>query len=630
MREELERMALQRVSALADAPAEERDAALRTAEREDPELARAMRELLAFLREADVAMAEVPADAMPPPGHIGPYRLVERIGRGGMGEVWRAERDDGQYRRTVALKRIWSGMVPLAGRFVRERQVLARLRHPHIAQLFDGGVDAQAQPWFAMELVEGEPITRWCDARRLPLGARVELFRQVCDAVAYAHRNLVVHRDIKPGNVLVDADGQAKLLDFGIAGEVDGSDADPTEPAALTPAWAAPEQRLTQGVTTASDIYQLGVLLRVLLCGQAGDEDTRRQPMSEAFAALQIGEPTQAQAIAKARGVLPAQLGRALRGGLDGIVLRATAGDPASRYATVGELSDDLLRWGALRPLRGVRETLRVRTGKFIRRNRNAVVASVLAVLALLGTGGYAIHNLREQLFLSGYAKANIRFTTELLTAMNAGDRAQAERTLDIMRQRLPQMLREYRLSGESLGALEATLGLAYRDIGSDAKAAAVLAEAVRDGAPLRARFPSHHVLAVAGWAETLAANGRVAQAQQVLDAEFAWQAAHPRVTRPQIRAELWRVQALVAGARGDVRHQVRALDNAAALARGASGAVAEGERARIECDIALLRSPDAGAAPLHACVARMRGLPLIDRDERTARRAEAAANALR
>ncbi|MFW6078844.1 MAG: serine/threonine-protein kinase, partial [Gemmatimonadota bacterium] len=215
---------------------------------------------------------------------VGRYRLVRRIGRGGMGAVYLAERDDGQFRKRVALKLLPLGMHTGAARrrFIAERQILARLEHPGIARLIDGGILNDGTPYLVMEYVRGRPIDAWCEERGLPLDDRIELFLQVCDAVDYAHRNLVVHRDLKPSNILVTDDGRVKLLDFGIAKVVEAGD----EPGAatslvgtpMTPNYASPEQIRGEPVTTSSDVYALGVLLYRLLVGRPPYELRSRSP----------------------------------------------------------------------------------------------------------------------------------------------------------------------------------------------------------------------------------------------------------------------------------------------------------------------------------------------------------------
>ncbi|MEO8011751.1 MAG: serine/threonine-protein kinase, partial [Dokdonella sp.] len=206
---------------------------------------------------------------------LGAFRVIERIGRGGMGVVYRGDREDADFAQTVAIKLIRRGFDfdDVQARFLRERRILARLSHPNIARFIDGGVAADGRPWFAMDFVSGESITRWCDARRLDIRARVRLFLDVCAAVQYAHTQLIVHRDLKPGNVIVDQSGAARLLDFGIARLVGGElDAESTMTMAnasyaLTPEYAAPEQFTGSAVGVGADVYALGVILYELVAG---------------------------------------------------------------------------------------------------------------------------------------------------------------------------------------------------------------------------------------------------------------------------------------------------------------------------------------------------------------------------
>ncbi|MGH7720075.1 MAG: serine/threonine-protein kinase, partial [Gemmatimonadaceae bacterium] len=288
---------------------------------------------------------------LPPPERVGPFRIVRVLGRGGMGTVYLAERDDAQFSQRVALKLVRAdpGSDYLVQRFLEERRILATLEHSHIARLLDGEITPEGVPWFAMEYVEGLPIDRFSDERRLGVDERLKLFLHVCDAVQYAHRNLVVHRDLKPGNILVTADGQVKLLDFGIAKLLDPAGAAPAGVTAvgarmLTPAYASPEQIRGETITTASDVYSLGVLLYELLTGRhpawAPGRTTREverrilehepeRPSTVAtrpapgnapdgFAPPGKGDPT---LMAAARGSSPEQLRRRLRGDLDTIVL---------------------------------------------------------------------------------------------------------------------------------------------------------------------------------------------------------------------------------------------------------------------------------------------------------------------
>ena len=345
---------------------------------------------------------------------VGPYRVLEPLGFGGMGAVYRARREDGQFRRDVAVKLVRRGVHSreAAARFRVERQALAALRHPHIARLYDGGVTADGQPWLAMELVDGEPVTAYCDRRRLGVDERLALFLQVCAAVEHAHRRLVVHRDLKPSNVLVaEEDGRpcVKLLDFGLAKLLD-DDPGVTVPATapdrrlLTPAYAAPEQVEGGEVTTATDVYSLGVLLYELLAGRR-PEAAGRDPARPSAAALQPhtqrsthGETRTVapEEAAAARATTPARLGRRLRGDLDRVVLKALRREPERRYATAEALARDVERHRAGLPVEARPATAGYRAGAFVRRHRTGVAAAALVLLATVGGAGAALWQAAE------------------------------------------------------------------------------------------------------------------------------------------------------------------------------------------------------------------------------------------
>ncbi|WP_386065916.1 protein kinase [Tahibacter sp. UC22_41] len=336
-------------------------------------------------------------DGDPLPGQqIGAFRLGRRLGSGGMGTVYRAEPVAGVTRRPVALKRIKRGMdsEEVLARFLREREILARLDHPHIARLIDGGLAEDGSPWFAMELVDGEPLPAWCDARRLDLDARLALFAAVCDAVAYAHRNLVVHRDLKPANVLVTREGEVKLLDFGIAKLLHPSEDAATQGLRplLTPEYAAPEQFARGAITTQTDVYQLGLLLYELLGGLRAPRAAGEPPRLEAqLREREIADTGAVQAIADARSTTPAALRGRLRGDLERIVRRALQPDPACRYASVGELAEDLARLRRGEPVSATDPTRRYRARLFLRRHRVAAAAAAAVVLALAVGLGLAL-----------------------------------------------------------------------------------------------------------------------------------------------------------------------------------------------------------------------------------------------
>ena len=345
---------------------------------------------------------------------VGPYRLQRLLGQGGMGEVYFALRDDAQYQQQVALKLVRPGLhtADVARRFRTERQILARLTHPHIARLLDGGVAADGRPYLVMEYVEGMPLTTFCDTHRLSIEERLRLFGKVCAAVQFAHRNLVVHRDLKPSNILATEDRQVKLLDFGIAKLLDPE----TEAVSMaltradlrlmTPEYAAPEQVRGEAVTTATDVYALGVLLYELLTGHrpyrlpgrvqaeverviCEVEPTRPSiVVTEEVEVLRQDGTTEMLTPARvgaARRMPVGRLQRLLRGDLDNIVMMALRKEAERRYASAGQLGEDVDRYLVGRPVIAQKDTLGYRARTFVRRNRVAVGASAVFVLLLIG-----------------------------------------------------------------------------------------------------------------------------------------------------------------------------------------------------------------------------------------------------
>ncbi len=361
----------------------------------DPEVPAAWRAAAARLQAAaervgvldrdPAAVAEGLLGAAPPVpkagDSVGRYCLEELIGQGGMATVWSARHQDPQLPQRVAVKFLRTTLFTpeWRERFLREQRILARLNHPCISRLFDAGLDRSGAPYIAMELIEGEPIGAWCDARALDCTARVRLFLKVCAAVAYAHRNLVVHRDLKPGNVLVGGDGEPHLLDFGIAKLLDatGAERDRTGTGLhlLTPAYAAPEQLAQGDITTATDVYGLGALLHELL--------TAARPQQAEGGWLQRPSARVDAAAAAQRGLhSPAALRALLRGDLDAILERALRREPELRYASAHEFGEDLERW-LRQETRACADNWRYRSGKFVRRHRLALALVLAAVLGL-------------------------------------------------------------------------------------------------------------------------------------------------------------------------------------------------------------------------------------------------------
>ena len=385
-----------------------------------PDLAPIVEELLAAHDEVErtTGTETVPRLAALPPGDtfaageiLGPFRLVRPLGRGGMGEVWLAEQADGRIERKVALKlpTFFEAGGARAERFRRERDILAKLEHPNIARLYDAGVTDRGQPWLAMEFVEGWPLDAYVAERHLDVPARLALMRQVMAAVAHAHRFLVVHRDLKPANILVDATGRVRLLDFGIAKlldeetRADSSNEDLTRMGGrvLTLRYAAPEQATEGAITTATDVYALGVILHELLTGASPYRAVRdgRALAQVAVAQEHIARPSSlplADAAARERGFANArQLARALSGDLDAIVLKALRRDPADRYASVEQFDEDLRRHLESLPVTAREGTRRYLAGRFVARHRLALVTAAVVVAAAL-TGGVTVERERR------------------------------------------------------------------------------------------------------------------------------------------------------------------------------------------------------------------------------------------
>ncbi len=483
--------------------------------REDADLRHEVESLLATERELG-DFIEIPVFRIHPEGggpplaigqRIGAYRIVEEIGRGGMGSVYLAERADQEFEQRVALKVVRRGMDTdeIVHRFRAERQILAHLDHPNIAKLFDGGTTEDGRPYFVMEYVEGRPIDEDCDARKLSTAERLELFRTVCAAVHFAHQNLIVHRDLKPGNILVTADGVPKLLDFGIAKLLDPAQ----EPFALTradlrmmtPDYASPEQVRGEAITTASDIYSLGVLLYVLLTGHRpyrastqAPEDLARaicetDPMRPSSVVARVEEVKRAdgssyeltpEAVSGVRDGEERLLRRRLAGDLDNIVLKAMQKDPQRRYASVDQLANDLERHLQGLPVVARKDTLGYRTWKFVGRHPGGVAAAALLVLLILGFSITATVLWRRAVRGEKRAQAVSSFLEDLFTGADPkqahGDELTAKDLLDRGVQKFHSNLRTEPFVRAELSE---TLGRIYRDLGLYAKALPLLEQAL-------------------------------------------------------------------------------------------------------------------------------------------------------
>lgn len=371
-----------------------------------PDVREEVRALLAAHEAADGFLATpdgaLGATAPAPPGAgtmAGPWRLVERIGEGGMGDVWRAERADGAYVQQAAVKLTRLSLLDreLARRFRAERAILAALTHPHIVRLLDGGTLESGQAWLAMELVAGRPITTAAERDARPVDQRLRLFSDVCAAVHHAHQHGVVHRDLKPGNVLVDGDGVVKVVDFGVATLLTPAPGDDTRtgasPAPLTPNYASPEQLRGLPVTTASDVYALGVLLYELVTGAKPYETTGR-PLDDVLRIVLEREPVRPSAVP---GVDGQAAGRAWprRADLDAVILKAMAKEPARRYASAAELAADVGRYLEARPVQAQEPSLAYVLSRLVRRHTTSFAVAGVALIAVVVSAGVSVWQAR-------------------------------------------------------------------------------------------------------------------------------------------------------------------------------------------------------------------------------------------
>ena len=478
-------------------------------------------------RYLEGALALIPRSAEMPSLEgqvVGAYRLISHIGQGGMGSVWLAERCDGRFEARVAVKLLNIALVGRTGeeRFRREGTFLAKVTHPNIARLIDAGVSAAGQPFLVLEHVNGQTIDRYCDEHALGIEARVGLFLTVLEAVAHAHANLIVQRDIKPANVLVSVDGRVKLLDFGIAkllkddalwggsgaGEAVGLTRDAGAP--MTPEYAAPEQLAQGQVTTATDVHALGVLLYVLLSGQHPAGAAVRSPVTLSRAILEVeprrmsdavvGRTEEPEALARhaARcSTTVARLRRALRGDLDTIVAKALKKDAAERYASVTAMADDLGRSLRHEPISARPDTLRYRATRFVWRHARAVAASVVVVLMLgaltvFYTNRLATERDRAQREAAKAAKVSEALTGLLIGADPIANRATPDglTALGLLDASAERVQKELVDLPEAQAEIFTVIGRMYRRLGMYDKAQQLLERALTSG---RAAFGPEH-----------------------------------------------------------------------------------------------------------------------------------------
>ncbi len=568
----------------------------------DPALAAELAELLDHLgRLDDAGFMQQPALAAADPAQashaapataglaIGPYALVRELGQGGMGSVWLADRTDGRYRAQVAVKFLRTGRFDEGStrRFAREGEILGRLDHPNIARLLDAGVtpgnagDARAalgfagQPYLVLEYIDGQPIDLHCTAQGLDLRARVRLFMDVLAAVSHAHARLILHRDLKPSNILVTREGRVKLLDFGIAKLL--ADSQSTEAraphteltqlagSAFTPQYAAPEQVQGTEVTTATDVYALGVLLFALLTGEHPTSAPTDTPLARLKSVVETDARRASEALRRHGGDAAVRQARELRGDLDTIVARTLKKRPAERYANAAELADDLRRWLNHEPVSARPDSSAYRLGKFVRRNRLAVGAGTAVVLALAVGGVLALIKAEDALRASALAEQR-RLQAEGLVEFMLGD----------LRSKLEPVGRLDALAGVGTRALayyesqdtrlldDASLGRRAKSLrllaeladlrGQTSEAKQSITEARRTTERLAAAYPTNeavlteHGKVLGQHGLIIEHEGRTAEAEQLYRQAVGW---HDRAVAAAPRSDVARTAA--ANARADL-----------------------------------------------------------------------------
>lgn len=423
---------------------------------------------------------------------IGPWRLIEKLGEGGMGVVYLAERADGSYRKKVALKvlrtmyRYEGTESPTIHRFKQERQILARLEHPNIARLYDGGHTEDGLPWLAMEYIDGIPVTQWCRQHNCSLNKRLNLFKKICEAIRYAHKNLIVHRDLKPENILVTGDGQVKILDFGIAKLLDDElTADQkhltqTGFRAVSLYYAAPEQLNDEPITTATDVYALGLLLYELLAGiHPFTFDGLKVHRVEQM--IRSEEPIKPSAVPMSDSVYPGR--QDIRGDLDAITMKALRKEPDKRYENAGHMLDDIIRYQKNIPLIARRDSTRYRFGKFLKRHRRALVTGMMILLGVIGLIAYHTLELAKERNIAQQeaqrAEQTTQFLAELFLAADPSEARGTDITAQELLNRGADRIKDLAGQPELQAKMMQLIGRVYWSIGSYEEALPLLEQAI-------------------------------------------------------------------------------------------------------------------------------------------------------
>lgn len=523
---------------------------------EDPEDLRLLKELLEIAQAGVPGLDQPPihneslatglsarltaADNLEPGAEVGPFRLVRRIGAGGMGVVFEAERFEGGFDQRVALK-VLSGRQSdsvLFQLFQRERELLSRLEHPGIARLIDGGITDSWRPWFAMEFIDGEPLHTHAARLRLSIDQRLELFLQACDALDYAHRQLILHRDIKPANLLVDPGGQVRLVDFGLGRLLPGETTATDQTIAagrMTPDYASPEQARGEAVTVASEVYQLGLVLFRLVCGRLPYRPGNLSAfeLARTISSARIPRPSDCwrdsdrdEQVVSQFALTPHRLARRLNGDLDNIILTALAADPRDRYGSVEALATDLRRHRQMLPVRARAATRRYRLGRFLR--RNWVAASSLVALGIILATGMVVFALqadqlaRERDRAVAEAERNVRMAdamSNMIRLADADTNAGQLMTLgELLEQYLTHVRHELADDARVRMRLLGIIGEALHKVKHWGRAVEVREEALHMSHEINGPSHPQTVALNLQLAESLAFSGRLEAAEFLLD----------------------------------------------------------------------------------------------------------------
>ena len=528
---------------------------------------------------------------------LGPYRMVRKLGSGGMGDVYLAERADEEYQQQVAIKLVRSGVFSrqVQGRLRTERQILATLQHPNIARLLDGGRAPDGTPYLVMEYIDGEPIDAYCDRRRLAPEERVALVRIVCSAVQYAHQNLIVHRDLKPNNILITPQGVPKLLDFGIAKLLDTRHAAQTltvthaEYRVMTPAHASPEQVRGDVITTSSDIYVLGVLLYELLCGRRPFQLVGASLLDMERIICEQEAPTPSDTVTRTarespelladivacRSTTPARLQKYLRGDVDNIIGMAMRKDPERRYSSAEQLTTDLEHHLDSKPMLASKDTWLYRTRKFVGRHKLAVAASTAAIITLAAFATITFVQAQRIAFERDVATAErsraeqvSSFLVELFElsdpSRSRGNQVTARELLDIGARRVSLGLAD---QPETRATLLGTIGTVYQSLGLYSDSVTLLEQGLQSR--IKIHGPRHPAVAEAlrELGDALCDRGDLSQCEARLTAALDMQRQLLGPDSLEIAPTLT-AQAKLAQLRGDSEKAEQLYDQSLALYR--------------------------------------------------------------